>query len=215
MDAFTAATRANGFTDFNFDYAFRTWERQRGYPVVHISYNSQTGNFELTQERFFEQKSYGVNDTSKWYIPINYATQNTPNFDDTRITDYFKDTESVKLISATPGNWYVFNKQQFGYYRVDYDSANWIAIRDVLNSNNFNQIHVMNRAQLVDDSFALANAGYHNDYSIAFDIMSYLRRENDFFPFYSAFKFLYNLIDVFGPTNVFIRVSHLINLMNF
>lgn len=207
MDAFTATTRKYGFTDFNFDYAFRTWEHQRGYPVVHVRYNSQSGSFELTQERFFEQKSYGVNDTSSWYIPVNYATANNPNFDDTRITDFFKDTETTKQISATPGDWYVFNKQQFGYYRVDYDIANWIAIRDVLNSNNFNQIHVMNRAQLVDDSFALANAGYHSDYVLAFDIMSYLKRETDFFPFYSSYKFLYNLFTVFGPTNVYLNVK--------
>lgn len=205
MDAFTNALRDNSFTDFNFDYAFRTWENQRGYPVVSVDYTA--GSFVLTQERFFEQKSYGLNDTSRWYIPINYATQNNPNFETTAITDYFRDTQVELEIPATPGTWYVFNKLQRGYYRVNYNSANWIALRDILNSANFNDIHVMNRAQLIDDSFALANAGYHQDFVLAFDIMSYLVRETDFFPFYPTYRYMSNLYNVFGPLNAYLNVS--------
>lgn len=204
MDAFTSALRDHRFTDFDFDYAFRTWENQRGFPVVNVDYSA--GSFKLTQERFFEQKSYGLNDTSSYYIPINYATQSNPNFDSTAITDYFKDTEVTKEIAAAPGLWYVFNKQQRGYYRVNYNTPNWIALRDVLNGATFSQIHVMNRAQLIDDSFALANAGYHQDFVLAFDIMSYLKQETDFFPFYPTFRYMSNLYTVFGPSNSYLNV---------
>lgn len=205
MDAFTSAILYHRFTDFEFDYAFRTWENQKGYPVVNVDYTA--GSFRLTQERFFEQKSYGVNDSTSFYIPINYATANSPNFETTAITDYFRDTEVVKVITATPGQWYVFNKQQRGYYRVNYNTANWIALRDLLKGANFNQIHVMNRAQLIDDSFALANAGYHQDYELAFDIMSYLKQETDFFPFYPTYRYINNLYTIFGPTNSYLNVS--------
>lgn len=160
----------------------------------------------LTQQRFFEQKSYGVNDTSKWYIPINFATADNPNFDDTSITHYFEDTEVQKVIPSPQTAWFIFNKQQLSYYRVDYDTANWNALKAGLNSAAYSTIHVMNRAQLIDDSFALANAGYHSDYNLAFEIMSYLERETDFFPFYPAYRYLNNLWNIFGPMNNYLRV---------
>jgi aminopeptidase N len=207
MDAFTQTIRAHNFNDFDFDSAFRTWENQRGYPYLDVLYNSQSSSFELTQHRFFEQKNLTDNSNPLWVIPINYATQLNPSFEDTKFTNYFNAFPDTYLISApAPGQWYVFNKQQIGYYRVNYDNSNWIALRDALNSNNFNQIHVMNRAQLIDDSFAFANAGYHDDYILAFDIMSYLQRETDFFPFHPTNRYLSNLYNIFGRNNVYLNV---------
>jgi aminopeptidase N len=170
-------------------------------------YDAQGQSFALHQNRFFEQKSQGVNDTTRWYIPINFATSDNPNFDDTTITHYFDDLEMEKRIPATPSTWFVFNKQQWGYYRVDYQVSNWNALKTVLNSNGFTAVHVMNRAQLIDDSFALANAGYHSDYDLAFGIMSYLQRETDFFPFYPAYRYLNNLYTVFGRVNSYLNVN--------
>lgn len=215
MDSFSTTLRLNRFQDFDFEYAFRTWENQKGYPVVRVMYNAQSQAYELTQQRFFEQKSYGVNDTTKWYIPINYASSDSPNFEDTRITDYFEDSANTKQISAPQSSWFVFNKQQLSYYRVDYDTANWNAIKALLHSDNFNTIHVMNRAQLIDDTFALANAGYHNDFTLAFDIMGYLERETDFFPFYPAYRYLNNLYTVFGPTNDFLNVRKILRQISY
>lgn len=198
--------RSNRFQDFDFEYAFRTWELQKGYPVLNVWYNDQTQSYVLTQKRFFDQATLSTNDTTKWFIPINFATSDDPNFGDASFTHYFLDSENEKVISANKSSWYVFNKQQLGYYRVDYDSENWIAIKNVLKSVNFNSIHVMNRAQIIDDSFALANSGYHTDYSLAFGIMSYLQRETDFFPFYPTWRYLYNLYNVFGPKNTYLNV---------
>lgn len=45
-----------------------------------------------------------------------------------------------------------------GYYRVNYDRPNWIALARVL-SESTNTIHLLNRAQLVDDAFNLARNG--------------------------------------------------------
>lgn len=51
---------------------------------------------------------------------------------------------------------------------------------------------MLNRAQIVDDAFNLARAGIL-DYSQAFDIIRYLKKETDYFPWYPAitgFNFL-------------------------
>lgn len=78
-------------------------------------------------------------------------------------------------------NWIVVNSQQSGYYRVNYDNASWRLLSEQLNNGNFEQIHVLNRAQLVDDSLNLAQAG-RIDFGVAFDILRYLSRETDNVP---------------------------------
>jgi len=47
------------------------------------------------------------------------------------------------------------------------------------------EIHILNRAQLIDDSFNLARADKLH-YSIPLSMSSYLKIENDVLPWYSA-----------------------------
>lgn len=51
--------------------------------------------------------------------------------------------------------------------------------------NNSKYIHVLNRAQLIDDSFNLARAG-ELSYSVPLTLISYLENEDDFIPWYSV-----------------------------
>ncbi|KAG5669539.1 hypothetical protein PVAND_017426 [Polypedilum vanderplanki] len=207
IDAFTTIMQQNNFTDFNFERAFRTWELQKGFPLVHVSYINNTSTLRVTHQRFYDNASLGVNDESSWYIPLNFATSSNPDFEDTSISDYFMDyAESLNIAILPPAQnedfWFIFNKQQRGYYRVNYDEVNWKAISKVLyNPETFNQIHVMNRVQLIDDSFALADAGFFDDYEIPFSILRYLHLEDDYFPWYVANKYINKLYDVFGLKN--------------
>lgn len=75
-----------------------------------------------------------------------------------------------------------------GYYRVNYNEHNWNAIINVLNGNTFHIVHVLNRAQLLDDSFNLAKAGYL-DFSIALNLLTkYLHREYELMPITDGFR---------------------------
>lgn len=200
----------HNFSDFDFERAFRSWELQKGFPVIHVEYQSSSPAFHITQQRFFGDKTLNDGDESSWYIPMNFATSDNPNFDDTKITDYFVNGEAFKHITlprSLNDGWFVFNKQQLSYYRVNYDKSNWDALSDVLSSENYDQIHVMNRAQLIDDSFALVNAGYLEDYQTAYDILKYLVNENDYFPWYVANRYLSPLYTVFGAKNEILNVS--------
>ncbi|KAL7036535.1 hypothetical protein ACKWTF_008841 [Chironomus riparius] len=201
IDAFKATFQKNNYNAFDFERAFRTWETQSGFPLIHVRYDLETLSFRLRQERFFEQKILNNNDQSSWYIPVNYATQNNPNFGSTLATDYFLNGEAEKSIDAVPGEWYVFNNQQRGYYRVNYDESNWVALSNVLSSDDYDRIHVMNRAQLIEDSFILVQAGYLNDYQTAYDILKYLVNEDDFFPWYPANRFISPLYAIYGSKN--------------
>ena len=72
-----------------------------------------------------------------------------------------------------------------GFYRVNYDAANWKLLIDYLLSENYNKIHPVNRAQLIDDALNLARAG-ELDYETALDLTTYLSLENDYITWYAA-----------------------------
>jgi aminopeptidase N len=69
---------------------------------------------------------------------------------------------------------------------VNYDNENWMALINQLN-NTPTEIHVLNRAQLISDSFNLARAGQLN-YTVPLELTKYLKNENSTTPWYSAMQ---------------------------
>lgn len=62
------------------------------------------------------------------------------------------------------------------------------------------KIHALNRAQLIDDSFSLANVGKLT-YTLVFELMSYLKEEHEYEPWYAAarsLKYVGRLLEVNG-----------------
>jgi aminopeptidase N len=202
------------FTAFDFDKAFRSWELQAGYPVIHVNV-SQPRQFHITQERFFTQKR--TQEPSNFYIPLNFATASDLSFENTTITNYFLSEETSTTINVpsqfNDGDWFVFNKQQLGYYRVNYDFANWHALIVALNSDDYDKIHVLNRGQLLDDAITFAAGGYL-DYDTVFGILGYLERETEYTPWYTADRFFSQLYATFGPKNADLNVR-LFSISNF
>lgn len=83
-----------------------------------------------------------------------------------------------------------------GFYRVNYDATNWQRIINYLKSSDYKEIHLLNRAQLIDDAFNLARSG-HLSYDVPFGISTYLVQETDYIPWYSyltAFDFLNKIL---------------------
>lgn len=80
-----------------------------------------------------------------------------------------------------------------GFYRVNYDARNWDLLIAELNSNP-KTIHILNRAQLIDDSFNLARAGELSHY-VPFTLVSYLQKEDDFIPWYSVLNSMTYIVE--------------------
>jgi aminopeptidase N len=76
---------------------------------------------------------------------------------------------------------------------VNYDEDNWKALAEQLHKNP-NDIHVLNRAQLIDDAFNLARVEKLN-YTFVLDLTEYLEKENDVVPWYSVKNGFSYLID--------------------
>lgn len=67
---------------------------------------------------------------------------------------------------------------------MNYDKENWRLIIKQLNEDH-KKIHVINRAQIIDDALNLATVGLL-EYDIALEVTSYLNKENEYVPWNAA-----------------------------
>lgn len=98
-----------------------------------------------------------------------------------------------------------------GFYRVNYDAENWNRLIEQLKVSH-KVIHVLNRAQLIGDSFNLARAGML-EYSKALNLSTYLKNENDEIPWYTAIDCLSYVVERMRRSNEgfdYIKVSYLL-----
>jgi len=162
------------------------WTLQSGYPVLNITRNSIANTFLATQSQFYVNKTSGIiNETAAWHIGLTYTTNASKNFSYVKPSVWTNKTSASTVIPAPRDiDWYIFNIQSIGFYRVNYDVDNWMALIKQLNDTP-TDIHVLNRAQLIDDAFNLARSG-QLDYSVALHLSKYLKNENNTTPWYSA-----------------------------
>lgn len=160
----------------------KTWENQAGYPTIYVTRNPNN-QISFSQERFLYSD---VKSTNLWQVPINYVVASNPNFEQTA-PDFWLTTRNRNVPAATApkpwtlDDWVVVNIQESSYYRVNYDPQLWALLIKQLHGNEYNKIHVLNRAQLVDDSLNLARAGLTH-YNVALDVLRYLEAESDYPP---------------------------------
>ena len=174
-----------------------TWELQPGFPVVKVE---RTNNvLTISQERYLHE-SLDL-DGKFWDIPVTYSTASHPSSTQTT-PDFWMNTKTMTLDSGSaPKSWteddyILFNIQETGFYRVNYDLNLWKLLSDKLNSGVISDIHVTNRAQLIDDSFSLARTR-RLAYSVPLDILSYLKFEDDYIPWVAtnrALSFLHQYL---------------------
>lgn len=79
-----------------------------------------------------------------------------------------------------------------GYYRVNYESKNWMKIALFLQYFNHTAIPVENRAQLIDDAYYFMMKG-EVDFVAVCGFIEYLKRETHFVPWYPMFNILSDL----------------------
>ncbi|XP_029162182.1 aminopeptidase N-like isoform X2 [Nylanderia fulva] len=108
----------------------------------------------------------------------------------------FCKSKDILTFTHNERGWIIVNVQQIGYYRVNYDDENWRRISDYLYYDDFTTIHVLNRAQIIDDAFHLMIAD-QLEASIFWSITSYLDREIDYIAWYPMFKALEYMFSTF------------------
>lgn len=130
-----------------------TWTLQSGFPVVTVTRNKNNSDIVLTQHRYHLSNVNNASDSSLWFIPINFESQNNRT-QDKLPTHWLANTKDLTIQNAVdPNHWMYLNIQRIGYYRVNYDYNSWIKL-----SKNFYDLPEITQGQLLDDSLELARA---------------------------------------------------------
>ncbi|XP_055901791.1 uncharacterized protein LOC129938333 [Eupeodes corollae] len=195
------------FESFSLDYdvklIMKTWTVQMGFPVVEVSKVTPT-QLKLTQKRFFSNpgdynETYSDSEFNyRWTIPITYTTSANPvvqrtwfNYDDSEII--------IDLPSAI--DWIKINKDQVGYYRVNYPQEIWEEINKAL-LNTPTAFSVSDRAHLLNDAFTLADATQLT-FKTALDLTKFLQNELEYVPWNVASSKLLSMKNLLYYTDVF------------
>lgn len=150
---------------------------------------------------------------TQYQVPITYTTKGERDFKPTTKLWLNKtnsgESSAVVDLSIPKGDWIIANLQESGYYRVNYDEKNWNLLVDQLLTDH-TQIDQINRAQILDDLFRLAENGVVR-YSLALRALEYLKKETEVLPWLSFEAFikpinrLLSRTEVFGDWKNFIR----------
>lgn len=92
------------------------------------------------------------------------------------------------IILENDVTWIKFNADQMGYYRVQYEESNWLAIIDQLKSNH-ERFSIKDRMGLITDAFALCEANLLQC-RLTISLISYLPRERNWGPMVTGLKHL-------------------------
>ncbi|XP_041970737.1 membrane alanyl aminopeptidase-like [Aricia agestis] len=179
----TGAIAAYG-SDFSVVDYYRSWTEKAGHPVLYVEVNHQTGDMTIQQRRFNINTGYST-DNSLWIVPVTFATASNPDFENTKPSHIIRDAVTVINRGTVGDEWVIFNKQQTGFYRVNYDEYTWNLIVLALRGEDRTKIHEYNRAQIVDDVFQFARSGILS-YTRAFSILSFLENETEYAPWVAA-----------------------------
>jgi len=185
----TNVTNPSKLDGYTIKQIMDTWTLQEGYPVLIVTRYYNNNTLTLKQKRFLLDPN-SLNQTSnyinpfkpleyQWYIPYDYMINSKLS-----PFKWLSPNKTDQLINIYSSNdWILFNINEFGFYRVNYDNQNWNLIINGLKENS-SQFPLVSRAQLIDDSFSLARSGDLN-VKIPLDLSTYLCQELNYIPFSS------------------------------
>ncbi|KAL6437383.1 hypothetical protein ACFW04_005107 [Cataglyphis niger] len=187
-----------------------SWATQRSFLVLEVKQNYFLPNVVTAMVQFHDTSDEKI----YYYLPLTYTTESNLNFNVTWSDVWLTPSNSkFKFFLEKKDEWVIFNIQQTGYYRVNYDTDNWRRIAQYLNSDKYRNIHVLNRAQLINDAFHFAVHRKLN-FSIFWDLTKYLSKEMDYiawYPMLKIFEFISNSF-AFSEFNEFrIQLKEMIN----
>ncbi|KAL7038737.1 hypothetical protein ACKWTF_009675 [Chironomus riparius] len=169
----TAYNKDHPSKSLNIGKLMSTWENQAGYPIVTVRIY---GTYIILSQRRYPSSNGEI-----YSIPLTFATKSDPDFS-IKIPKFWFNTSSMpvaySVIDFNMNDWIIFNIQQVGYYRVDYDTKLWRAIINQLIKNS-SLIHSFNRAVLQDEIY-LAWTDFKRVTAFeCLDMLSYFDKEDE------------------------------------
>ncbi|GAB0087436.1 Aminopeptidase [Sergentomyia squamirostris] len=188
--------------DYDIKFVMDTWTRQGGFPVVTVEKVDEK-TYKLTQKRFFSNPENDVSTAPsseynyRWYIPITYYT----NTDATVHRKWFPNSDTeTEIIINEPHDWIKFNKDQIGFYYVNYPETMWKSLSSALLAD-MTVLSVSDRSQLLNDVFYLADSTAIS-YEVALNLTQYLKNEDQYVPWVVAASRLQNVYNLMYQTDL-------------
>ncbi|XP_022366845.1 aminopeptidase N isoform X1 [Enhydra lutris kenyoni] len=183
------------------------WILQMGFPVITV--DTPTGK--ISQQHFLLDPESVVTRPSEfnylWIVPITSVKNGT------RQEDYWllgvRQAQSNLFRTTGSDEWVLLNLNVTGYYLVNYDEDNWRKIQTQLQTN-LSVIPVINRAQVIHDTFNLASAQMV-PITLALNSTLFLNQEREYMPWEAAlsslsyFKLMFDRSEVYGPMKSYLR----------
>ncbi|KAM3967291.1 membrane alanyl aminopeptidase [Aphomia sociella] len=154
-----------------------SWINQAGHPILNVNVNYENGTVSLSQRRFYINSTVRSNEVYK--IPITYTTKNKLDFNNTKPVFVMENISADIELNITEESWVLFNIQETGFYRVNYDDASWTKIANALKGEDRTNIHNLNRAKIVNDLFAFYNAD-EVSFKRLYEVLDFLKSETDY-----------------------------------
>ncbi|KAF9798704.1 hypothetical protein SFRURICE_007034 [Spodoptera frugiperda] len=200
----------SSFPGHNISDVMNSWISQAGHPVVKVTIDYSTNVVTLTQKRYYVNSSISSNETYK--IPITYTTGMAPDFENTRPVFIMEDQTFTLTISnlSREHSWVIFNLQETGLYRVNYDDHAWSIIISALKGDHSAIIHPLNRAKIINDLFALVYAD-EVSFSTLSSALDYLPSEPEYPGWFAALRGFSKIWHFYlGDSEVLPHVEHFI-----
>ncbi|XP_023669932.2 aminopeptidase N-like [Paramormyrops kingsleyae] len=153
-----------------------SWTKQPGFPLITIN----TSSGDISQEHFMFNESARYNIT--WQVPIKLLKSGSQEITQDLLT--VNGPVSKPIYQSNNNEWILANVNCTGYYRVNYDPENWERLLRQLGTDH-HMIPVVNRAQLIDDAFELAEAR-HVNITLALSFTKYLHKDMELSPWATA-----------------------------
>ncbi|XP_021536217.1 aminopeptidase N [Neomonachus schauinslandi] len=182
------------------------WILQMGFPVITV--NTTTGT--ISQQHFLLDSESVVTRPSEfnylWIVPITFIRNGIQQ------ENYWLPGNAQAqndLFKTTANEWVLLNLNVTGYYLVNYDEENWGKIQTQLQTN-LSVIPVINRAQVIHDTFNLASAR-KVPVTLALNSTLFLIQEREYMPWEAAlsslsyFKLMFDRSEVYGPMKNYLR----------
>ncbi|XP_045446837.1 aminopeptidase N-like [Melitaea cinxia] len=161
-EAMSTATKSDpNFKHLSVPEFMNTWTRQPGYPVVNVYRNYTTGLVTFKQKLFRSGEDDNGKRKQLWHIPISYTIMDTTASNwSTAPKLWLKEKTAFAQLPLNATQALYVNVDAIGYYRVNYDQANWELLSSALKTDTGR--NPIAKAQLIDDAFNLAKVGQLN-----------------------------------------------------
>ncbi|XP_011692376.1 PREDICTED: puromycin-sensitive aminopeptidase isoform X2 [Wasmannia auropunctata] len=174
-----------------------SWTKRQGFPVVKVDYRQEGDNriLSLSQERFLADGSVDSQADNAWLIPISVSSSQDPS---KTIFDGILDAKTKEFViqNVPEGTWLKINPGTIGFYRTRYSQP---ALSLLLPAIKDHTLPPLDRLGLLDDLFAMVQAGYASTVEVLELMQAFMHEDN-----YTVWSTIVNILSKIG-----ILISHL------